>query len=450
MDPEPPLALADIILSAGFLVPAGIMLLLLACSALVSGSEVAFFSLGPTDLEKLREEEGDPAKRVLTVLEQPNIEQGPRQLLGTILVLNNFINILIILLSTVVVEQLLPPASTSPLVSFSVNVVGVTGLIVLFGEVIPKLYAINYRFELARVMALPLLIAQKVFYIFWRPLVSMSHGIERKLRHLKNENISLEELEHALELTDNEERTEEEKKIFEGIVSFGLKDVKQIMTPRTDVTALSVKHDWQTVYNEVIDSGYSRIPVYRESIDQIAGVLYIKDLLPHLDEDEFEWVSIIRPPFFVPENKKIDDLLREFQTRKIHMAVVVDEYGGTSGIVTLEDVIEEIVGDITDEFDEDDIHYSQLDENTFVFEGKTALIDLYRIFEIDGGTFEAAKGDSDTLAGFVVEIAGKIPLKGERYQFNNYEFTVEAADRRRVKRVKVHLKPPEEREDFTD
>lgn len=423
------------------------MLVLLMCSALVSGSEVAFFSMGPTDLDKLREDDRDSAKRVLTVLESPNMEQGPRQLLGTILVLNNFINILIILLSTAVIGQIFPEQDANATLAFAVNIVGVTTIIVLFGEVIPKIYAINYRFELARVMALPLIIAQKVFYVVWKPMVFMSQGIENKLRTLKNENVSLEELEHALELTDNEERTEEEKKIFEGIVSFGLKDVKQIMTPRTDVMAISVSDPWHEMYKEVIDKGYSRIPVFRESIDQIAGILYIKDLLPHIDEPGYAWNTLIRQPFFVPENKKIDDLLREFQGRKMHMAVVVDEYGGTSGIVTLEDIIEEIVGDITDEFDEDDIHYSQLDEHTFIFEGKTALIDIYRIFDIDGGIFEAAKGDSDTLAGFVIEIAGKIPLKGERYHFDQYEFTVEASDRRRVKRVKVQLKTNEDIEE---
>jgi gliding motility-associated protein GldE len=275
--------------------------------------------------------------------------------------------------------------------------------------------------------------------------VAMGHVLESRRRLTKSSSISIEELGHALELTDNNDRTKEEKKIYEGIVSFGMKDVKQIMTPRTDVSAVAIHLEWRRMFDEVMESGFSRIPVYRESIDHIAGILYIKDLLPYVDHEAFDWTSLLRQPFFVPENKKIDDLLREFQGRKMHMAVVVDEYGGTSGIVTLEDVMEEIVGEITDEFDEDDIHFSKLDDYNYIFEGKTALIDLYRILNIDGTVFEAAKGDSDTLAGFVVEHAGKIPLKGERYAFEAYWLTVEASDRRRVKQVKVSLPQPDDK-----
>ncbi len=420
------------------------MLVLLLLSALVSGSEVAFFSLGPSDIQQLREEENGPGARILRVLESPDFERGPRNLLATILVLNNFINIIIILLSTVVVEQILPAGSTSPAIAFAVNIVGVTALLVLFGEVVPKVYATNHRLQLAGIMALPLQIAQSALFIFWKPLVSMGEWIESKWKRRPGENVSVEELEHALELTDNHERTEEEKKIFEGIVAFGLKDVKQIMTPRTDVYAVDCEMSWKDMLNDVLDNGFSRIPVYRESLDRLEGILFIKDLLPYFDREDYDWTTLLREPFYVPENKKIDDLLREFQGRKMHMAVVVDEYGGTSGIVTLEDVMEEIVGEITDEFDEDDIHFSKLDDHNFVFEGKTALIDIYRIIDIDGDVFEAAKGDSDSLAGFVVELAGKIPLKGERYTFDRYAFTVEAADRRRVKRVKVTLLEDEE------
>lgn len=425
--------------SASFIVPTIVMLLLLACSALVSGSEVAFFSLGPSDLARLREDEQPSAKRILTMLEHPDIEKGPRHLLATILVLNNFINIIIILLSTVVVEQLFPSGQHAEWLSILVNVAGITFLIVLFGEVIPKVYATNYRVELARFMSLPLQYSQRIFYIFWKPLVLMGGFIESRFRNNTSSNISIAELEHALQLTDSDERSDEEKKILEGIVSFGLKDVKQIMTPRTDVTAFDLDTPWQELFEEVMESGFSRLPVYKESIDEIVGVLYIKDLLPHFDEDDVQWNSLLRSPFFVPENKKIDDLLREFQEKKIHLAVVVDEYGGTSGIITLEDVIEEIVGDITDEFDEDDLHYSRLDDHNFVFDGKTSLIDVYRILDIDGSDFEAAKGDSDTLAGFIVEQAGKIPLKGERFTFGAFNFTIEASDRRRVKQVKVNV-----------
>jgi gliding motility-associated protein GldE len=439
MNPDAPVPLGELLLTPGFLIPASIMLILLFLSALVSGSEVAFFSMGPADIQKLREDENGRGGRILRVLETPDLENGPRNLLATILVLNNFINIVIILLSTLLVESILPAGSVSDTVSFAVNIVGVTLLIVLFGEVIPKVYATNYRHELAGAMAVPLQFAQSFLYVLWKPLVAMGAWIERNLKTSRNENVSVEELEHALELTDNEGRSEEEKKIFEGIVNFGMKDVKQVMTPRTDVFAVNAQLGWDDLVEQVLDNGFSRVPVYSDSVDQIAGILYIKDLLPHIDQPNFDWTTLLRAPFYVPENKKIDDLLREFQGRKMHMAVVVDEYGGTSGIVTLEDVLEEIVGEITDEFDEDDVQYSKLDDANYVFEGKTALIDMYRVLDIDGSVFEAAKGDSDTLAGFVIELAGKIPMKGERYTFDRFTFTVEASDRRRLKRVKLTL-----------
>lgn len=426
------------------------MLLLLVCSALVSGSEVAYFSLGPADLAMLREEDSPSSRKLLELIEEPDIESGPRNLLATILVLNNFINIIIILLSTVVVDSIFPDGSLTPFAEFLVNVAGITFLLVLFGEVIPKVYATNYGLQMARFMATPLRISEKLFYIIWKPLVAMGQLIETNFRPKSGSNVSIEELGHALELTDTENRSDEEKKILEGIVTFGSKDVKQIMTPRMDLTAFDLDTPWEELFNELLDSGFSRIPIFSDSIDEISGILYIKDLLPNFENPQLEWKKLLRSPFFVPENKKIDDLLREFQKRKIHLAVVVDEYGGTSGIVTLEDVLEEIVGEITDEFDEDDIQYSKLDANNFVFEGKTALIDLYRIMEIDGTTLEAAKGDSDTLAGFVLEQFGKIPLKGERLQFGDLLFTVEASDRRRIKRVKISREEKEQGNEFTD
>lgn len=426
------------------------MLFLLVCSALVSGSEVAFFSLGPADLAMLREEDSPSSKKILDLMEEPDIESGPRNLLATILVLNNFINIIIILLSTVVVDALFPAGSLSPLAEVIVNVAGITFLLVLFGEVIPKVYATNNGLKMARIMTTPLKVSEKLFYIIWKPLVAMGQLIETNFKPKSGSNISVEELGHALQLTDTENRSDEEKKILEGIVTFGSKDVKQIMTPRMDLTAFDLDTPWDELFQELLESGFSRIPIFSDSIDEISGILYIKDLLPNFENPQLEWKKLLRSPFFVPENKKIDDLLREFQKRKIHLAVVVDEYGGTSGIVTLEDVLEEIVGEITDEFDEDDIQYSKLDENNFVFEGKTALIDLYRIMEIDGSALEAAKGDSDTLAGFVLEQFGKIPLKGERLQFEGLLFTIEASDRRRIKRVKVSMEEKEQGNDFTD
>ncbi|NQX92729.1 MAG: gliding motility-associated protein GldE, partial [Flavobacteriales bacterium] len=297
--------------------------------------------------------------------------------------------------------------------------------------------------QLAKIMARPIQTCQKIFYPFWKPLVRMGKVIDKSASGSSGNNISRDTLSHALELTEDENRSEEEKKILEGIITFGSKDVKQIMTSRIDIKCFDLETSYKELLSQIIESGYSRIPIFKGSIDEVAGILYIKDLLEHLDEEEFDWTKLIRAPFFVPENKKIDDLLREFQSRKNHMAIVVDEYGGTSGLITLEDVIEEIVGDITDEFDDEQLQYSQLDERNYVFEGKTSLIDIYRIMDIDGDSLEAAKGESDTLAGFIIEQAGKIPLKGERVVFENYCFTVEAADKRKVKRVKVTIEDKE-------
>jgi gliding motility-associated protein GldE len=429
----------NVLSNPDFWVPAFLMLVLLVGSALASGSEVAFFSLGPADLSSLREEDSPSSRRLLQLLESPDIEAGPRNLLATILVLNNLINIVIILLSTVVSEALIPKDSLPPLAEVLINVFGVTFLIVLFGEVIPKVYATSYNVQLARVIAGPLIFCQRILFPVWRPLVGMGNIINRNFKRTSTTSISVEDLEHALELTDNHQRSDEEKKILEGIVSFGSKDVKQIMTPRMDVFAVSKSIPWSEALPEVLESGYSRIPVFEGSIDEIVGILYIKDLLPHIDQSDFHWQSMLRTPIYVPANKKIDDLLREFQERKTHMAVVVDEYGGTSGIITLEDIIEEIVGEITDEFDEEDLSYTRIDDRTVVFEGKTPLIDVYRVLDIDGEDFEQAKADSDTLSGFVVELAGKIPLKGERYKFNRCTLTVEASDKRKVKRIKVSI-----------
>jgi gliding motility-associated protein GldE len=269
-------------------------------------------------------------------------------------------------------------------------------------------------------------------------MIASTSFVQRKLRK-GNSSFSVDELGHALELTHDEQRSHEEQKILEGIVNFGNIDVKQIMTSRMDVTAVTLDTSFHDLVETIIDAGFSRIPVYRQNLDDIAGVLYVKDLLPHLHRKTFNWQGVLRSPYFIPENKKIDDQLKEFQEKKIHMAIVVDEYGGTSGLVTLEDVIEEIVGEITDEFDSEDLKYSKLDEHNYVFEGKTQLIDIYRILDIDGSPLEAAKGESDTLAGFVIEQAGKIPLKGEKITFREFTFTVDASDKRKVKRVKLTI-----------
>lgn len=420
------------------------MLLLLIVSALISGSEVAFFSLKPAELEEIRMAQDSGSERIIQLLEIPDRRTGSSNLLATILVINNFVNIIIILLSTSVVTTIFPKGSVNPILEVVIHIAAVTFLIVLFGEVIPKVYATNYGLSLAKIMSSPIQISQKIFWVFWKPLVSMGRVIDDRFNKGGSSSIDINTLSHALELTDSDDRTEEEKKILEGIVAFGSKDVKQIMTSRMDVACFDIELSYPELRKKILELGFSRIPVFRGTIDEVAGILYIKDLLPHLKTTDFDWTALIRPPFFVPENKKIDDLLREFQSRKNHMAIVVDEYGGTSGLITLEDVIEEIVGDITDEFDDDELQYSRIDDRNFIFEGKTALIDIYRILDIDGENFEQEKGESDTLAGFIIEQAGKIPLKGERIHFEQFTFTVEAADKRKVKRVKVSIEAFEE------
>ncbi|MGB0170494.1 MAG: gliding motility-associated protein GldE [Flavobacteriales bacterium] len=411
-------------------------LLLLVVSAFVSGSEIAFFSLGPGDRSALSEAEDERSRAVLDLLEGPGDGQGPRQLLATILVLNNAVNILIILLSTVLMQHWLPamPAWLSVLL----QVFGVTFLIVLFGEVLPKVHANRNPLGLARTMARPLKLARTVLRPAWQPMNALATSLSSRVETAPPD-LSVEDLEHAVQVTDSEERTEEEKRILSGIVNFGSKDVKQIMTPRTDVTAFAHDLDWGQIKGDMAECGFSRVPIHTDGLDQIKGILYAKDLLAHRNEDNVDWNALLRQPFFVPENRMIDDLLRDFQSMKVHLAIVVDEYGGTSGIVTLEDVIEEIVGDISDEFDDEDILYSRINEHTVVFQGKTALVDAYRILGIDGTEFEAEKGESDTLGGFIVEQLARLPKPGETLRFNGISLVAEAVDRRRVLQVKVTL-----------
>lgn len=424
------------------------IVVLLMCSAFISGAEVAFFSLSPTDKEGIRTDESKSGKLVLELLEKP------KRLLATILIANNFVNIGVVVLSTFLAESIfdfqneiwwqgtfLEFNATEEFKKFSILVVGLTFLILFAGEVTPKVYATRNPAKLSTIMAFPILILEKIFWTIGlsRALIFSTSIIDKRIKK-KTDNISVEDLSTALELTNNEEVTKDEQKILEGIVKFGNTDVKQIMQPRLDVTAFELNKPYNEVLAEVIESGYSRIPVYSSTFDKVEGTLYVKDLLPHLDQDEnFKWNTLIRPSYFVPENKKIDDLLREFQEKKIHLAIVVDEYGGTSGIVTLEDIIEEIVGDITDEFDDDEVQYSKLDDNNFVFEGKTTLNDLYKVLEIEGDNFEKVKGESDTLAGFLLELSGKLLRKNEKVTFNKYTFVIEAADKRRIKQVKVTI-----------
>lgn len=424
-----------------------IVVILLACSALVSGAEVAFFSLTPTDKEAIAEKNDKQALTTLALLKKP------RGLLATILITNNFINVAIILVSTLISNELFPSTPDNATIKFIVDVFIITFVLLLFGEVIPKVYSSKNGKSVALLMAIPLNIVGKTFpfNLMKKGLVQGTEVINRRIKK-RIKGLSTYDLADAIELASNGYEDKRDLEIYQGIVEFGKKDVKQIMRSRLDVHAFEANLTYEKIMeelnNDVKMTHYSRIPVYRESFDHIEGILFVKDLLPYLDEQPgFDWKKLIREPYFVPENKKIDDLLKSFQERKMHMAIVVDEYGGTSGIVTLDDVLVEIVGDLSDDYDDDDLMYSRLDDYNFVFEGKTALIDMYKVLEIDGDIFEEAKSESDTIAGFVIEQAGKILKKNERVTFENYTFTVEAADNRKVKRIKVTVMPLKNEED---
>jgi gliding motility-associated protein GldE len=406
--------------------------LLLLCSAFVSGAEIAFFSLKPNEIETLKEKPSRNNKIILELL------QKPKNLLATILIANNMINIAIVIISSLMIDRLFD-FGQRPWIEFLIQVIVVTFIILLLGEVTPKVYATRYGIKMASIMALPLFILEKIFQPLSYALINSTGFIEKRFKS-KGHDISVDTISHAIEITNENTTSEEEKKILKGIVRFGTIEVKQIMKPRINVVAFDIDTKFDDLLYKIIEAGFSRVPIFRDNFDNIEGILFIKDLLPYVDEKEdFQWQKLIRPPFFVPENKKIDDLLREFQQKKIHMAIVVDEYGGTSGIITLEDIIEEIVGDINDEFDDDEIQYSKLDEYNYVFDGKILLNDMYRILKIDGESFDKARGEADTLAGFIIETQGKIPAKNEVFSFDNFTFKIEAADKRKIKTVKVTI-----------
>jgi len=404
---------------------------LLVCSAAMSASEVALFSLSPTQLRDVQERGGTSGQRVMDLLAKP------RRLLATILIANNFVNVAIIILSTVAVADLVHLDRLPAYMVFAIQVIAVTFLLLLIGEVIPKVYATSQPVRVAQLMSGPLITMRWLFRPISEALVRSTTFIEKRYRKRTGQNISVDSLGHALDLTQDASTSDEEQRILRGIVKFGNFEVRQVMRPRTEMIAFDKEIDFKALLAAIVESGFSRVPIYEETPDRMIGVLYIKDVLPHSDRTEFDWHTLLRDPYFVPESKKLDDLLKEFQSEKVHLAVVVDEYGGTSGIVTLEDVIEEIVGDITDEYDDENLFYSKLDDHTWVFEGKTALPDVYRVMDIDGEVFEAHKGDSGTLGGFVLELTGRIPKKGERVEFRNFTFVVEGSDNKRVRRVKV-------------
>ena len=409
------------------------VLVLVVFSALLSGSEVAMFSISNKQRIELENQNYSSEKRVLVLLKEP------KKLLATILIANNFINVSIVMASNFVFNNLFIEGSISNTMNFILQVIVITFLILLFGEVIPKVYANNHNLKFSKFMAIPLQLLKKLFYPVSQILVNSTNLIDKRMERRK-ESIQANELEHALNLTVDSVDNEDEKKILEGIVKFGNTDVKQIMTPRTDVISFEISTPFNELISELKEIKYSRIPVFEDSFDKIKGILYAKDLLGKMNEKKnFKWPNLLREPKFVPENKKLDDLLKEFQEEKTHIAIVVDEYGGSSGIVSLEDVLEEIVGDITDEFDEEDINYKKLDELNYIFDGKTSLIDVYKLLDIDGEIFEKEKGESDTIAGFCIEQAGKIMLKNEKISFDKYTITVEAADKRRIKKVKITI-----------
>jgi len=424
-----------------FTVISGILaiLVLLVGSAMASGAEVAFFSLGPNQLHELRLKEDKADKAVLHLLEKP------KRLLATLLISNNFFNVAIVIISTYVTNNLFDFSRFPYWLAFLIQVVVVTSLILLFGEVMPKVYATRSSLKVARILAGPTRIVIRIFYPLSSILVRSTNLIDRRISR-KAYNVSISELSDAIELTSGKNTPEEEKKILQGIVKFGDMDVKEIMKSRVDVTAVDIRTNFKELLNLIIEAGYSRIPAYEDSFDQVRGILYIKDLLPHLgQEDDFNWRDLLRDAFFVPENKKINDLLQEFQEKKIHMAIVVDEYGGTSGIVSLEDIIEEIIGEISDEHDEPtgDFEYSRLDDYNYIFEGKTSLNDLYKILDIDDGLFDDVRGDADSLAGLILELMEKMPEKDEKVSYGQFTFTIKAVDKRRIKRVLVALKRSE-------
>jgi putative hemolysin len=415
------------------------VLLLLFCSAAVSSSEVALFSFTPEQRKRIDEaDEKSPLFSIQKLTSLPNKEAATRSLLATILIVNNAVNIAIVILSTALMEEWFPVDQFSPITALLIHVVMVTFIIVMFGEVIPKIYATSNNLQVATWMARPLMTLE----IITRPiswfLIKAGNVVQKRVKGKLN-TISIDELGHALELTQNEMRSAEERRILEGIVSFGEKDVSQIMTPRTDLATLNVQETLEEIIDQIKRGGYSRWLVYEDRIDQIKGILHIKDLIPYIEDKGWDWTRLITPAKFVPETKKIDDLLVEFRSDHKHLAIVVDEYGGVSGVVTLEDVIEEIIGDIHDEFDDDELKYSVIDEQTYLFEGKISLIDFYRITQVEETPFEAAKGDSSTLGGWIIEILGRVPGKGEVHKIISHTFTIEAGTNRKIDRVKVQL-----------
>ena len=406
-----------------------ILVILLIFSGLISGSEVALFSLSKSQIQSQRNSSYiELLKKLLS---------NPNKLLATILVANNFINIAIVILFTQIGSVLFESIASAAL-KFILEVILATFLILLFGEILPKIYASRNNLAFSKFVTYPLLLLDIILTPFSSPMQKLSNFIKDKLS-FKKTNIDLAQLSYALDLTSPGETTKQEHKILKGILSFGNTETREVMRPRIDIHAFSNTLNYEQILKNIVKNSFSRIPIYKDDLDNIIGILYVKDLLPFLDKKEFNWLSILRKPFFIPENKKLDDLMQEFQEKKIHLAIVVDEYGGTSGVISLEDVIEEIVGDISDEFDDDSLSFSKLDNSNYIFEGKTSMKDFYKILSIDSKSFDAFKGDSETIAGFILEISQSFPKINSKVIFENYTFTIESVDKKRINQVKVTI-----------
>ncbi len=411
-----------------------ILIALLFLSALLAGSEVAFFSLNAEQRAALRDSDNPAEKAVSLLLDKP------QQLLATLLISINFVNIIFITLSNYLTEMILGPQSVGTLVVTLFLLFGVTFIITFFGELIPKVWAQQNNIRFATFSATLIQFFNLVFTPLSKSLLAISNLIEKRIEK-KSYTLTAHELNHALEITTDENTTEQEKDILRGILNFGNTSVKSVMKARRDIVAFDTEMDFHELMDKINKNGYSRVPVFKETIDKIEGILYIKDLLVHVEEDEkFDWISLLHQPFFVPENKKIDDLLYDFQEKRVHMAVVVNEYGETEGLVTMEDIIEEIVGEINDEFDDETADYKRLDEQNYLFEAKTSLNDFCRVFDLDVVYFEKAKGESETLGGLMIELFGRIPNSGEEIIWEDFEFKIQSVDARRVKKVKVSNK----------
>lgn len=440
-DPLPWLGLlADTLVSTSltsYAINFTVLVILLLLTAVVAGSEVAFFSLSSDERTRCRESDYPSDQRIIKLLDKPQL------LLATLLIFTNLLNITFVTITTIMTKEALG-TEAEEVIGILIQTVGVTFVIVFFGELIPKVWANQNNLRFLKITVPLIDVATAVFKPISIPLLGISNLIEKRIQR-RGYSISVDELNHALEITTGQETSHEQKEILRGIVNFSSITVRQIMRSRMDLTAFDVELDFHELMDKINKSGYSRVPVFRDTVDKIEGIVYIKDLLAHIDKNEhFKWQELIRSPYFVPESKKIDDLLQDFQEKRVHMAVVVNEYGETEGLVTLEDIIEEIVGDIRDEFDEEEIGFTKLDNHTYIFESKTLLTDFCKVLDLDFNTFDKVRGESESLGGLLLELFGRLPNASEEVSFGAYVFRVVSADNKRIKKVRVTVQPPEE------